>query len=153
MTTRTSLLASTAIAAAMLSAAPAEAGNFYVKMFGGANWVADTNFTAIDPTNTSDTMTWSIGGDTGWVVGGAVGYDLNEILRGWRTELEVSYRENQRDGGWTTNTFGGANHHSVVNITLLYTATRSSILDADLDNVTDTGVTALGTTKHLYTHN
>lgn len=108
MTKRLSLLASTAIATAMLSAAPAEAGNFYVKMFGGANWVADTNLTAIDASNTSDTMTWSIGGDTGWVVGGAVGYDLNEILRGWRTELEVSYRENQRDGGWTTNTFGGS---------------------------------------------
>ena len=84
MTKRLALLATTAIATAMLSAAPADAGNFYVKMFGGANWVADTDFTAISPTDTSDTMNWSIGGDTGWVVGGAVGYDLNEILRGWR---------------------------------------------------------------------
>ena len=106
MTKRITLLASTAIAAAMFSA-PAEAGNFYVKMFGGANWVADTNFTALEPTTPSDTMSWSVGGDTGWVVGGAVGYDLNEILKGWKTEIEVSYRENQREGLWSTSTTGG----------------------------------------------
>ena len=102
MTKRLALLASTAIVTAAL-AAPADAGNFYVKMFGGANWVADTGFTAISPTDVSDTMNWSIGGDTGWVVGGAIGYDLNEIMRGWSTELEVSYRENKRDGVWASS--------------------------------------------------
>lgn len=106
MTKRLTLLASTALVASVF-AAPAEAGNFYVKMFGGANWVADTDFTAISPTSSSDTMTWSVGGDTGWVIGGAVGYDLNEILKGWKTEIEVSYRENQRDGSWATATSTG----------------------------------------------
>jgi opacity protein-like surface antigen len=76
-------------------------------MFGGANWVADADFTVVGATPTSDTLSWSIGGDTGWVVGGAVGYDLNEVLRGRKTELEFSYRENQREGLWSSSTSGG----------------------------------------------
>ena len=40
---------------------------------------------------------WWAASDVGWVVGGAVGYDLNEIMRGWKAELELSYRQNQRD--------------------------------------------------------
>lgn len=99
MMKKITLLASSAIAAVAF-AAPADAGNFYVKMFGGGNWVADAGFTAISPTDTNDTMTWSVGGDTGWVVGGAVGYDLNDIMRGWSTEVEVSYRSNQNNGHW-----------------------------------------------------
>ena len=109
MNRKLALIASTAIATAAL-AAPADAGNFYVKMFGGGNWMADAGFTAIEPTNTSNTLSWSVGGDVGWVVGGAVGYDLNDILRGWSTEVEVSYRSNQDNGHWfSTNgsTAGG----------------------------------------------
>jgi len=111
MTRKIALFASTAIATAAL-ALPADAGNFYVRMFGGANWVADAGFTAISPTQSSDTMTFSVGGDTGWVVGGAVGYDLNEILRGWSTEVEVSYRSNQDKGHWFSTT-GGSTHGNV----------------------------------------
>jgi hypothetical protein len=54
------------------------------------------------PSSTTDSLSWSVGGDTGWVVGGAIGYDLNEILRGWKTELEFSYRENKREGDWSS---------------------------------------------------
>jgi OmpA-OmpF porin, OOP family len=106
MNKKIALLASTALMVAATTL-PAAAGNFYVRMLGGANWVADTEFSVIEPTSTSDTMSWSVGGDTGWVVGGAIGYDLNEILRGWKTELEVSYRENKREGDWMTSTSGG----------------------------------------------
>jgi len=83
-------------------------------MFGGGNWMADAGFTAIEPTSTSHTMTWSVGGDAGWVVGGAVGYDLNDILRGWSTEVEVSYRSNQDHGHWASTTSaagGGSGSH------------------------------------------
>ena len=106
MNKKIALLTTTALMVAATSL-PAEAGNFYVRMFGGANWVADTDFTAIAPSSTSQTMSWSVGGDTGWVVGGAVGYDLNEILRGWKTELEFSYRENKREGDWRSLTSTG----------------------------------------------
>jgi opacity protein-like surface antigen len=106
MNKKIALLASTALMVAATTL-PASAGNFYVRMFGGANWVADTEFSVLEPTSTSDAMSWSVGGDTGWVVGGAIGYDLNDVLRGWKTELEVSYRENQRDGAWTTITSSG----------------------------------------------
>lgn len=106
MNKKIALLTSTALMVAATSL-PAEAGNFYVRMFGGANWVADSDFTAIAPTSTTDSLSWSVGGDTGWVVGGAIGYDLNDILRGWKTELEFSYRENKRDGDWSSQTFTG----------------------------------------------
>jgi opacity protein-like surface antigen len=106
MTKRLALLASTAVATIAL-ATPAQAGNFYVTLFGGANWVADTSFTALEPTSPSDTLSWSVGGDAGYVVGGAIGYDLNEVLKGWRTELEFAYRDNQRDGAWSSSTAGG----------------------------------------------
>jgi len=112
MNRKLALFASTAIATAAL-AAPADAGNFYVKMFGGGNWVADAGFTAISPTDTSDTMTWSVGGDAGWIVGGAVGYDLNDIMRGWSTEIEVSYRSNQNNGQWASTTGGGGSSGAV----------------------------------------
>jgi len=104
MKNKITLLATTAIVATAF-ALPANAGNFYVTMFGGGNWVADAGFTAISPTDpVHDSMTWSIGGDAGWTVGGAVGYDLNDILRGWSTEVEVSYRSNQEKGQWATTT-------------------------------------------------
>ena len=53
MTKRLVLLASTAIASAAMTL-PADAGNFYVRAFGGGNWVADAGFTAISPTDVSD---------------------------------------------------------------------------------------------------
>jgi|JI9StandDraft_2_1071091.scaffolds.fasta_scaffold48717_4 opacity protein-like surface antigen len=106
MNKKIALLASTALMVAATTF-PAEAGNFYVRMFGGANWVADSDFTALAPSSTTDSLSWSVGGDTGWVVGGAIGYDLNEILRGWKTELEFSYRENKREGDWSSLTSTG----------------------------------------------
>lgn len=100
------LMASTIIAAAGL-ASTADAGNYYVKAFGGANWVSDINFHALEATTPTDTLTWDVGSDTGWVVGGAVGYDLGDLARGVSTELEISYRENSRDGLWSSSTDGG----------------------------------------------
>src|SRR3990167_359040 len=53
----------------------------------------------------------------------------------------------------TTNAFSGAYHDSAVNVTLIDTATRRSIFDADLDNVANACITALGATQHLDAHN
>src|SRR5690554_2694547 len=53
----------------------------------------------------------------------------------------------------TAHTFTGANDDGVVDLTLLDAPTWNRILDADFDDVADAGVAALGTTKHLDTHN
>src|SRR5690606_18108762 len=51
-----------------------------------------------------------------------------------------------------THALGGTNHHGIVDLALLHAATRRSGFDSDLDHVTDTSVTALGTTQHLDAH-
>src|SRR5574343_334620 len=52
----------------------------------------------------------------------------------------------------TTNTLGGANHHGVVNVTLLDTTARSGVLNTDFDDVADAGIATLGAAQHLDTH-
>ncbi len=105
MKTKLTLLASTA-AAALALAVPAEAaGNWYVGFIGGANWVEDHSFSAATaPTVSADTLTWSTDADTGFVIGGAVGLNLSNMMSGLRVEIEAAYRENQIDGAWTSNT-------------------------------------------------
>src|SRR5690606_22461243 len=49
----------------------------------------------------------------------------------------------------TTHALGGANHHSTVDLAFFDAPTRSGILDGDLDDVANTGVTALGAAEHL----
>src|SRR3989338_1432106 len=47
---------------------------------------------------------------------------------------------------------GSANHDGVVHFTLLYATTRSCIPDADLDDITNGSITALGTAQYLDAH-
>ena len=104
MKTKLTLLASTAAAALALAVPAQAAGNFYVGVFGGANWVKDHSFSvATTPTASADTLSWATDGDSGWIVGGAVGMSLNQLMGGLRAEVEVAYRENQVDGLWVSN--------------------------------------------------
>lgn len=105
MKTKLTLLASTA-AAAMALATPAQAaGNWYVGVFGGGNWVTDHSFSvATAPTASADTLSWSTDGEAGFIVGGAVGLHLNQLMGGLRAEIEVAYRQNTVDGLWQSNT-------------------------------------------------
>jgi opacity protein-like surface antigen len=103
MKTKLTLLASTA-AAVLLASAPAHAAsNWYVSVFGGANWVEDHSFSvATAPTLTADTLSWSTDPDTGFIVGGAVGMNFGHVVSGLRGEVEVAYRQSKLDGVWTT---------------------------------------------------
>lgn len=105
MKTKLTLLASTAVVALAFTAPAQAAGNWYVGFFGGANWVDDHSFSAAtSPTVSADTLTWSTDGDTGFVVGGAIGLNLSGMANGLRAEIEVAYRQNKVDGAWITNT-------------------------------------------------
>jgi OmpA-OmpF porin, OOP family len=104
MHTKLSLLATTAIAAVAI-ASPAEAGGLYLSIFGGANWADDASFTeATTPTANADTLTWDVGSETGFIVGGAVGLNLDQVVKGFRFEVEAAYRQESGDGIVTTNT-------------------------------------------------
>lgn len=72
---------------------PAYTGGWYFSGFGGANWLDDTSF--VD----TSVLTIFNSYDTGFVVGGAVGYDLGQYMGplGIRLEAELSYRENDVD--------------------------------------------------------
>jgi opacity protein-like surface antigen len=90
--------------AAVSLAAPANAGNFYVSVFGGANFLEDESFFA--SRNAGDTtFAFASDGDTGFIVGGAVGMNLNQFLQGLRVEAEVAYRLQNVGGPWGTTTF------------------------------------------------
>jgi opacity protein-like surface antigen len=68
--------------------APVYTGGWYFSAFGGANWLDKTSFDIGVPVRNSY--------DTGYVVGGAVGYDFGQAMgpMGMRIEGEVSYRNN-----------------------------------------------------------
>ena len=104
MISRKTLLASVAVAAATLAAAPsASAGNWYVNVAGGGNWLGDNSFS--DSTNTGDT-TFAFENDPriGFVLSAAVGMHLNNLLPGLRVEGELAYRENDVDASWDSAT-------------------------------------------------
>jgi OOP family OmpA-OmpF porin len=104
MISRKTLLASVAVAAATLAAAPsASAGNWYVNVAGGGNWLGDNSFS--DSTNTGDT-TFAFENDPriGFVLSAAVGMHLNNVLQGLRVEGEFGYRENDVDASWDSAT-------------------------------------------------
>ena len=71
---------------------PVASAGWYFSAFGGANWADDTRF---------DTELGVISNryDTGFVVGGAFGYDFGQAMGplGVRLEGEVSYRNNDID--------------------------------------------------------
>lgn len=106
MKTKLTLLASTTLVALAIAAPAQAAGSgWYVNLSGGANWLSDDGFTA---TNGNDTLTFSPDSDTGFIVSGAIGYSLNNVLQGLRVEVEAGYRENQVDGLWTADRNNGA---------------------------------------------
>jgi len=98
------LLASTALAL-LAGAQQAQAGDLYISVFGGANWVADSsaNFTDTGGTDTTTYYQWNTDADTGFVLGGAVGTHLDNWAKGLKVELEASYRRNDVAGGWAVS--------------------------------------------------
>jgi opacity protein-like surface antigen len=101
------LLASVAIAAvSLVSAQGASAGNYYVNVSGGANWLHDDSF--FKTTAASDT-TFSFDNNTqvGFLLSAAVGMPLDNVLPGLRAEGEFAYRENDVRGFWSTSTLTG----------------------------------------------
>jgi opacity protein-like surface antigen len=74
---------------------PVAASGWYFSGFGGANWADDTSFDTI--LGVSGVITNEY--DTGFVVGGAFGYDFGQAMGplGMRLEGEVSYRDNDVD--------------------------------------------------------
>lgn len=101
MKTKLTLLASTTLAL-LAASAPAQAGSgWYFSLTGGANWQADQSFSA--STVATDTLTFSPDSDAGWIIGGAVGLSLSNMVQGLRVEAEVAYRQNQVDGVWASS--------------------------------------------------
>lgn len=108
MISRKTLLASVAVAAATLAAAPgASAGSWYVNVAGGGTWLGDNAFSGVT-TSTSQTTTLDFANDPniGFVLSAAVGMHLNNVLQGLRVEGELAYRENDVDAQWVSSTTG-----------------------------------------------
>jgi opacity protein-like surface antigen len=105
------LLATTALAM-FAGAGQVQAGDdFYLSVLGGANFLSDSSAAFGDE---SETHLYSTDGDTGFVLGGALGTHLDKWAKGLRVELEASYRRNDLGGNWFesdtetgTVTFGG----------------------------------------------
>lgn len=106
MQIKTTLLATTALAALTLAAPAANAAGsgWYLGLSGGANWVDDSSIFVSVPTST---FTLATDSDTGWVVTGAIGYSLTNLAPGLRVELEAGYRENQVDGSFLSSITAG----------------------------------------------
>lgn len=100
------LLASSALAL-LAGAGTAQADGLYVSVFGGANFVQDSSAGALftDGVSTQVAAFWETDADTGFVVGGAVGTQLDKWVQGLRVELEASYRRNDVGGAWGTAGF------------------------------------------------
>jgi len=98
------LLASVAIAAvSLVGAQGASAGNYYVNVSGGANWLHDDSF--LNSTVAQSTA-FLFDNDTqvGFVLSAAAGLHLDNVLPGLRVEGEFAYRENDVRGFWSTIT-------------------------------------------------
>jgi OOP family OmpA-OmpF porin len=111
------------VGAALLAAAPfcaqaqtpLQPGGFYLGVEGGANWTFNTSFTStltvpgFGSASTGSNATFN----TGFVAGGAVGYDF----LGPRIEVEGVYRENS--GTLTVNGFTGSAGLSVNQVSVM----------------------------------
>lgn len=101
------LLASSALAV-LASVTQAHAGDYYVSVFGGANWQANDKSgfqSGPSSTVTFGTTAYRLSSDTGFAIGGAVGLHLDQWLHGLRAEVEASYRRNKLKGNWAVTTF------------------------------------------------
>src|SRR5688500_5529999 len=80
--------------------------------------------------------------------------DRSEDAGADRLELRVQEHRrvrielHQRPVG-TAHAFGGAHHDGAVDLALLHAAARRCVLHAHLDDVTDSGITALGAAQYL----
>jgi OmpA-OmpF porin, OOP family len=89
-------LATTAVALVLMGT-PAKADGLYVSAFGGLNFQPGSS--GSQSSNVGPTTTvFSEDADTGFVIGGAVGTELQRWVQGLRAEVEVSYRRNDRSG-------------------------------------------------------
>jgi outer membrane immunogenic protein len=107
MRTKLALLATTTLAALAIATPAQAAGSWYLSLTGGANWLNDNSFTGtttVDP----DSFTFASESDTGYVIAGAVGLSLGQMMQGLRIEAEVGYRQNQVDGVWASDEDVGA---------------------------------------------
>lgn len=102
MRRKLSLLASAA-GAALIFGQPAFADGLYFSTFGGANFVSDHNNST---TSGRATLNENFDFNTGFVIGSAVGLELDRWLHGLKVELEASYRRNKLDGHWSITTSG-----------------------------------------------
>jgi OOP family OmpA-OmpF porin len=97
------LLATTALAL-LAGAQSAQAGELYISVFGGANFLVNSSGPTDDE---SGVGAWSTDADTGFLVGAAVGTHLDKWVKGLRVELEASYRRNDVRGDWKEVSEGG----------------------------------------------
>ena len=101
-------LATTAVALVLMGS-PAKAEGVYVNIIGGLNWQSGSSgsLSTTSGSFTSNTS-FSEDADTGFVIGGAIGMELSKWVQGLRTELEVSYRRNDRGGNHAVELFYGS---------------------------------------------
>lgn len=101
------MMGATAQAADLYTPAPAPmpdyTGGWYFSGFGGANWLDDTSFDIGSPDVPAPVANAY---DTGYVVGGAIGYDMGPAMGpfGLRLEAELSYRDNEVKSHTVVNT-------------------------------------------------
>jgi outer membrane protein W len=94
---KTRLLATAALGAALGVSMPAEAEGLYVGAFGGVSILEDSDL-SVDNAGLSYDV--EVDSDTGWALGGALGYAFDF---GLRTEAELAYRRNDLDKFHVTN--------------------------------------------------
>jgi opacity protein-like surface antigen len=100
------ILAATTACALIATAPSATAGDLYVSVFGGANFLSDSSAGEIDnPGSNQEVFAWNSDADTGFVLGGAIGTSLDRWAQGLKVELEVSYRRNDVGGGWSVEEY------------------------------------------------
>jgi opacity protein-like surface antigen len=121
---KTLLAATTAMA--IVSAAPAaNAGDMYVSVFGGTNFLSDSGAGFTDnPGSSEEIYAWNSDADTGFVLGGAIGTHLDRWAQGLKVELEVSYRRNDVGGGWSVDEYSSS----------ILSTTAVGQLDANMSN-------------------
>lgn len=107
MRIKLALLATTAMVLTSAAAEAASTHRSYVSVFGGGNFLNDSNDVA---TAGADTFTLGDDPDTGYVAGVAVGAHLDQFLKGLRLEVEASYRDNQINGDFTTTNNGATGY-------------------------------------------
>ena len=109
---------------------PSAPAGWYFSGFGGVNWLRDTVFDIDDSINGIVSVENEY--DSGFVAGGAVGYDMGDLMGpvGLRLEAEFSYRSNDVDShsvnGGAANELGAA-----LGSTNVYAGMANMLFDLD----------------------